>query len=117
MAEPSRFTRRYDARYQARHAGHRVIETAAQRKDGRPYRQCLTCAPWRTPKPPVDRTPDDAAIARAVAGNPPSRLLPAERRAAILQLRPALPVPVIAEVVRCSERTVWRALAAARDAA
>jgi hypothetical protein len=99
-----------------RHRGHHIVETAATRSDGRHYRQCLTCAPWRTPLLPGPPPLDEIAIERAVAGEPPERMRPVERRAAILQLRPK-PVPLIAELVGCSERTVWRALAAARDQA
>ena len=100
------------ARYDAKHAGHNVIDTTRLTRDGVAFRRCLTCL---LPRRPAE--PDDAAVIRAVAGDPPPRLRPAERRAAVLQLRAALPVPVIAEVVHCSERTVWRHLAAARTAA
>lgn len=103
------------ARFDEKHAGHCVIDTPRLTPNGVPYRRCLTCAPARRRSPrPSDV--DEVAVVRAVAGDPPPRLLPAERRAAILQLRPALPVPVIAEVVRCSQRTVERHLAAARNA-
>jgi len=54
--------------------------------------------------------PDPAAIDRAVAGDPPARLTPRERHAAIHQLDARqLPASVIAERVRCSKRTVHRA--------
>lgn len=55
---------------------------------------------------------DEIAIVRAVAGDPPGRLTPRERRAAIHQLAERqLSTSEIADRVGCSERTVWRALA------
>lgn len=73
----------------------------------------------RKPKPSTPRTrkwqpvqPDPIAIERAAAGDPPDRLTPRERHAAIQQLtRWQVPVQTTAERVRCSERTVWRARA------
>jgi DNA-binding NarL/FixJ family response regulator len=54
--------------------------------------------------------PDEAAIERAAAGDPPERLTPRERHAAITQLdRQQLSSAVIAERVGCSRRTVHRA--------
>lgn len=54
--------------------------------------------------------PDEAAIERATAGDPPDRLTPRERHAAITQLnRWKHPADVIAERVHCSPRTVHRA--------
>lgn len=53
---------------------------------------------------------DEAAIARAVAGDPPERLTPRERHAAIVRLdRREYSAAVIAEHVRCTPRTVHRA--------
>jgi hypothetical protein len=105
----------YDRRYATRHAGHTIVETDAIRRDGRPYRQCITCAPWRTPSTNPHRAvkPDPVAIDRAICGDPPAYLHRAERRAAIRALAGRLPAPVIAARVGCSERTVWRHLAAA----
>ncbi|BBC30053.1 hypothetical protein SGFS_013470 [Streptomyces graminofaciens] len=62
----------------------------------------------------VPAQPDVAAIERTVAGDPPARLTPRERHAAIHRLdRWGLSAAVIAERVRCSKRTVHRARAAA----
>jgi DNA-binding NarL/FixJ family response regulator len=56
--------------------------------------------------------PDEIAIERAVAGDPPDRLTPRERAAAIAQLdRRDYSAAVIAERVRCTPRTVHRARA------
>jgi len=58
--------------------------------------------------------PDEIAIERAAAGDPPDRLTPRERHAAIAQLDGRdLSAAVIAERVRCSKRTVYRARATA----
>ena len=56
-----------------RHDGHDVTTTKA----GRPY--CRTCKRG-------ELDVDEVAVARAVAGEPPERLTPAEREAAIAQL-------------------------------
>lgn len=62
--------------------------------------------------------PDEVAIERAVAGDPPDRLTPRERAAAIAQLNAwQLPAPEIAERVRCSPRTVYRARSRQRASA
>ncbi len=62
----------------------------------------------------IPAEPDEAAIRRAVAGDPPDRLTPRERRAAIRQLDAwELSSAVIAERVHCSRRTVHRHRAAA----
>jgi hypothetical protein len=54
--------------------------------------------------------PDQAAVERAAAGDPPDRLTFRERHAAIAQLdRWEYPAVVIAERVRCTPRTVHRA--------
>lgn len=103
----------YDTRYLARHAGHDIVETAATRADGRHYRQCITCAPWREPLAPTRGEPDPMAIDRAIHGDSPERMRPVERRAAIRALANQLPAPLIAQRIGCSERTVWRHLAAA----
>ena len=58
----------------------------------------------------VPAQPDEAAVERATAGDPPERLTPRERHAAIHQLDAwQLSAAVIAERVRCSRRTVHRA--------
>jgi hypothetical protein len=79
---------------------------------------CLECKRIRVRKKaranytPVQ--PDEVAIQRAAAGDPPDRLTPRERAAAIRQLdRRQLSAAVIAERVRCSRRTVHRRRAAA----
>lgn len=54
--------------------------------------------------------PDEMAIERAAAGDPPDRLTPRERHAAIRRLdRRDYSAAVIAERVRCTPRTVHRA--------
>lgn len=54
-------------------------------------------------------TPDPVAIERAVAGDPPERLTPRERQAAVIRLTArALSARQIAERVGCAERTVHR---------
>lgn len=96
-------------RYATRHAGHHVITLGA-----RAHRRCLTCHPAglkdRRTLPPGD----DVVVSRLVQGEPPERVAAAERYAAVIALRPHLPVPLIAQRVGCSERTVWRHLADAR---
>ena len=59
---------------------------------------------WTAPEP------DEAAIERAAAGDPPAELTWIERRAAIEQCeRWGLPVPVIAARVGCTTETVYYA--------
>lgn len=56
--------------------------------------------------------PDEAAVERASAGDPPAGLTWIERRAAIARCdRWGLPVPVIAERVGCTRQTVYYARA------
>ncbi|MFD9463513.1 hypothetical protein [Streptomyces sp. NPDC060027] len=58
----------------------------------------------------IPAQPDQAAITRAAAGDPPDRLTPRERHAAIRRLDSRdYSAAVIAEHVRCSPRTVHRA--------
>lgn len=89
-------------RWDRRHKDHTTTRT----RDGR--RQCLTCLhTWSM---------DHAAVARAIAGDPPPRLTPAEREAAVLQLRDTgLPGVVVAQRVGCTDRTVWRILRRTRQ--
>jgi hypothetical protein len=100
-------------RYLTKHAGHHVITTGGG-PGQRTRRRCLTCRPAgakdRRTLPPGD----GVVVLRLIQGEPPERVAAAERHAAVLQLRPHLPVPVIAQRVGCSERTVWRHLADAR---
>jgi hypothetical protein len=88
----------------------RASSRNAQRKPraGTAVRQAVRPAAVRQGHAPVQ--PDPVAVARAVAGDPPARLTPRERRAAIRQLDAwQLPAAVIAERVSCSPRTVHRA--------
>ncbi|MFD4596785.1 helix-turn-helix domain-containing protein [Streptomyces sp. NPDC058464] len=92
--------------------GHSFPENRAFYPNGWLY--CLACARSRnqtwhaTNYTPAQ--PDEAAIERAAAGDPPARLTPRERHAAITRLDSwQLSAAVIAERVRCSERTVYRA--------
>ena len=110
--------------------GHPFPENAAHNSDG--HLVCLECRRIleRARYQPVPRIaavgngervsyylpvePDHVAIERAVAGDPPERLTPRERHAAIRQLdRWDLSAAAIAERVRCSKRTVHRARAKA----
>jgi hypothetical protein len=100
--------------WDARHVGHEVITTTTRTIDGHYTRRCLSCCGRRTYTPPEA---DDSAVQRAVLGDPPPHLNVSERRAAVKRLYGALPVPLIAEHVRISERTVWRHLAAVRAGA
>lgn len=71
---------------------------------------CRECRRIRDRARYVPAHPDEAAIDRATAGDPPDRLTPRERHAAIHQLDARrLSAAVIAERVRCSTRTVHRA--------
>jgi hypothetical protein len=79
---------------------------------------CVACrrAHWReaAARSYVPAQPDEVAVDRAAAGDPPERLTPRERQAAIARLdRWDLSAAVIAERVRCTPRTVhrWRAAA------
>lgn len=92
--------------------GHAWPENRRENSNGWTY--CLACKRarqrhwWTENNPPAQ--PDEIAIQRATAGDPPDRLTPRERHAAIARLdRRDLPAAVIAEHVRCSPRTVHRA--------
>jgi DNA-binding NarL/FixJ family response regulator len=86
--------------------GHPFPENAA--RDSRGWLYCRECNRIRARRPAAE--PDEVAIERAAAGDPPERLTPRERRAAIARLdRQQLSSAVIAERVRCSRRTVHRA--------
>ncbi|MDJ0342219.1 helix-turn-helix domain-containing protein [Streptomyces sp. H10-C2] len=85
--------------FDLKHPGHPFTLTAHG------HRRCQVCTVLRS-------SVDTVAVERAAAGDPPARLYPAEREAAVLRLRRhELPVPVIAARVGCSERTVWRIFA------
>lgn len=61
---------------------------------------------WTPPEP------DEAAVARAAAGEPPDNLTPAERHAAIAQCdRWGLTAAVTADRIGCSRQTVYYARA------
>lgn len=80
-------------RFARRHSGHNVIPAA----DGRRY--CRTCR--------SSSDIDEMAVERAASGDPPARLTPAERAAAVLQLTgKGLTNEVIAQRIRCHPRTV-----------
>jgi hypothetical protein len=92
--------------------GHPFPENVAHYPTGWLY--CLACARTRSRTWFADNyiptEPDEAAIARAAAGDPPDRLTPRERHAAIQQLDArGLSAAVIAEHVLCTPRTVHRA--------
>jgi len=91
---------------------------------GRRYCRACTRAASRAYRARHGRTrwarrsgPDWAAIERAVMGDPPARLTPREREAAVLRLRRrGLTAEAIAERVLCTPRTVWRIAARTREA-
>ncbi len=88
--------------------GHPYPENAA--RDSRGWLYCRECNRLRARRNRDAVTPDTAAIDRAVAGDPPERLTPRERQAAITRLDQwGLSSAVIAERIRCSRRTVHRA--------
>jgi hypothetical protein len=93
-----------NARWTATHSGHDI--TARQRREGSRYRWCLTCN--------SHNDIDPVAVQRAVTGDPPARLTPAERRAAVAQLRPRLSGARIALQLGVTDRTVWRDIATLR---
>lgn len=94
-------------RFTNRHADHDIGIRSRIGADGQPYRYCISCT----------ADVDPAAVQRAVDGDPPARLRPAERRAAVARLRPGLTAARIAEQLRVADRTVWRDLAAIRAGA
>ncbi|MFF2852616.1 helix-turn-helix domain-containing protein [Streptomyces sp. NPDC058001] len=94
--------------------GHPFPENAARDNNGWLYcRECRrACA--RARYQPAQ--PDEIAIVRAVAGDPPDRLTPRERTAAIVRLEVrSLSARVIAERVHCNPRTVHRARSESRE--
>lgn len=88
--------RRAAQRRAERHAGH----TMAIGSRG-PF--CLSCRRGET-------SLDEMAVERAVIGQPPPRMSPAEREAAVIRLRLStdLPYTQIAEHAGCTQRTVIR---------
>lgn len=91
---------------------------ANQGRDNKGRLVCVACRRqhWREAfaRAYMPAQPDEAAIQRAAAGDPPDRLTPRERRAAIQLLdRQHLSSAVIAERIRCSRRTIHRARATA----
>lgn len=92
-----------DRKFAQRHDGHDVIPAT----DGRRY--CRTCR---------NTDVDEMAVERAASGDPPNRLTPAERAAAVLQLTGArLTNQVIASRIGCHPRTVYAIRQRARPAA
>jgi hypothetical protein len=75
---------------------------------------CRRCYPFTSHRCAVV---DAVAVARAVAGDPPARLTPRERRAAVAELtRRGLSAPQIAARVHVTVRAVERNRAALRRA-
>lgn len=88
--------------------GHPFPENRAFQANGWMY--CLGCSRERSRRAPGYRAvePDEMAIERAVAGDPPERLTPRERAAAVRRLsKRGLSAEEIAEHVRCSPRNVY----------
>lgn len=77
--------------------------------NNRGHATCAECTRISHRRHYVPIEPDEAAIQRAVAGDPPPRLSPRERAAAVLTLT-ARNVAAwrIAEQIGCSQRTVHR---------
>lgn len=94
--------RRIDHR--RRHAGHRIT---VRSNDGGHY--CVSCARG-------DFDLDEAAIVRAMAGDPPEGMTPAERRAAAARLTAAgLSAREIAKLLKVERRSVVRYRQIARE--
>lgn len=94
----------YRRRWNKRHKGHAIAIDRAGR------RYCRTC--------PRTWSIDDAAIERAIAGDPPERLSVAERQEAVIRLRQlGVSGQKVAERVGCTDRTVWRILRRVEGAA
>ncbi|MGW1154527.1 helix-turn-helix domain-containing protein [Streptomyces rubiginosohelvolus] len=76
------------------------------------HRYCRACVRQRQhgrKRTWVPVAPDEIAIERATAGDPPERLTPRERAQAVLALRARqLSAQQAAERVGCTPRTVWR---------
>lgn len=106
MTRQDRDSARQRAHWAATHAGHDITTLARRRLDGSQYRWCLTCR--------GGDGIDPVAVQRAVAGDPPGRLTPAERRAAVAQLHPRLSGARIAARLGVTDRTIWRDLATIR---
>lgn len=92
--------------------GHPYPENAVRGSDG--WLRCRGCTRIRhravQRRAYIPAQPDEMAIERAAAGDPPERLTPRERHAAIRQIdRTDLSAAGIAQRVRCSKRTVHRA--------
>ncbi len=78
-------------------SGHRYCRACVRQ------RQCGRKRTW------VPVVPDEIAVERATAGDPPERLTPRERAQAVLALRARqLSAQQAAERVGCTPRTVWR---------
>lgn len=93
--------RKWQQRFEDRHPGHPTTSGPAGR------RWCLICKRVS----PID----ESAVERAAAGDPPARLNPAERQAAVLRLRrQQLSGTEIARRIGCTDRTVWRVLSRTR---
>lgn len=96
--------------------GHAFPEHRAYDTNGWLY--CLECRRIRNRARYQPKQPDPAAIERAAAGDPPDRLTPRERTAAISQLDAGqLPAQTIAARIHCSKRTVHRARGRTKAAA
>lgn len=97
--------------------GHPFPQNIAHDSNGWLY--CLECSRTRTRVRTSRATqPDEIAIERAISGDPPERLTPRERAAAVTQLDTwQLDAHLIAERVRCHPRTVHRIRARQRTAA
>lgn len=88
--------------------GHPFPANLARTGEGWIY--CRECRRIRGRTRYVPAEPDDVAVERAVIGDPPDRLTPRERLAAITRLdRRGYSAVAVAERVRCSPRTVYRA--------
>ncbi|MCP3820111.1 hypothetical protein NLX86_19020 [Streptomyces sp. A3M-1-3] len=93
--------------------GHPYPENLGHRPNG--WRYCKGCHRDHKKRYKAAAAFDEAAVERAAAGDPPERLSPREREAAVLRLGSHLSPEDIAERVRCTTRTVWRIRARNRD--
>lgn len=78
--------------------------------DRRGYTRCVECDRIKSRRySQTMRAPDPTAIERAIQGDPPDRLTPRERAAAVLALTERnVAAWRIAEQLGCSQRTVHR---------
>jgi len=90
-----------DAWYNEIHKGHKIIYYTVFRKNGIPYRRCITC----THK---NEYIDDSVIVRAIRGERGLSFNYHEMREVVKKLSPKESAREISEILGCTERTVFR---------